>query len=49
MKTTTIASVRASERGFSLPELLVAMALTLIVPGGVFTALQETAQATGWR
>ena len=32
MRTTTIASARASERGFSLPELLVASAITLIGP-----------------
>jgi prepilin-type N-terminal cleavage/methylation domain-containing protein len=46
MMTTTIASARASERGFSLPELLVASAITLTVLGGVFSVLQETGQAT---
>jgi prepilin-type N-terminal cleavage/methylation domain-containing protein len=46
MTTTTTKPARATERGFSLPELLVATAITLTVLGGAFSVLQEAAQAT---
>lgn len=46
MRTTTFAPALASERGFSLPELLVASAITLSVLGGVFSVLQQAGQAT---
>src|SRR5262245_25217523 len=38
--------VRTDERGFTLPELLVAMVLTLIVTGGALTALQDANRAS---
>lgn len=46
MRITAIDSARASERGFSLPELLVATAITLTVLGGALRVLQEAAQTT---
>lgn len=46
MRTTTIDCPGASEHGFSLPELLIATAITLTVLAGAFSVLQEAGQAT---
>ncbi len=46
MRPLALDHVHLSERGFSLPELLIATAITLTVLGGAFTVLQDATRTT---